>query len=107
MTNIDRIPPPTLAAIAALVSPFVPDATPKAIVEALRVVAAGDRPVDPARRRLLTMKEAGAALGVSQFTIRRRIADGTLRGVRVGGEASPWRVPVDAVEAFVAGGGER
>ena len=100
MASIDRIPPATLQALAAILSPYVPDATPRAIVEALRVVAAGEKPVDPARRRLLSLVEAGRALGVSGYTVRRRVADGTLPGIRVGAQ---WRIPVAAVEAMVAG----
>lgn len=100
MATIDRIPPATLQALAAILSPYVPGATPAAIVAALRIAAAGDRPADPARRRLLSLVEAGRALGVSPYTIRRRVADGTLRGVQVG---SQWRVSIEAVEALAAG----
>lgn len=44
---------------------------------------------------LVTLTEAGQTLGVSPRTIRRRIADGTLRGYRIG----PRLIRVDLAEA--------
>jgi len=96
--KLRQVPPNVLAAVSALLTPFCPDASPTAIVAALQAHGAGPA-ADPAARRLLTMREAGRALGVSSYTIRRRVADGTLTAVRFGGQ---WRVPVTSVEAVAA-----
>jgi excisionase family DNA binding protein len=46
--------------------------------------------------RYLTAAEAAERLGISLRTVRRRIADGTLPAVRIGGSV---RIPVSAIEA--------
>jgi excisionase family DNA binding protein len=46
--------------------------------------------------RYLTAAEAGERLGISLRTVRRRIADGTLPAVRIGGAV---RIPASALEA--------
>lgn len=48
-------------------------------------------------RRLATIQAAGDQYGLHPRTIRRRIADGTLTGYRVGSRAI--RVDLDEVEA--------
>ncbi len=42
--------------------------------------------------RLLTVRETAARLGVSEDTVRRRIANGELPAVRLGGRGSSVRV---------------
>jgi excisionase family DNA binding protein len=57
-------------------------------------------------RELLTVAEVAMRLGVSSATVRRRIADGSLRAVRLGPNptASPVRVPRSALEEWLGGG---
>ena len=52
--------------------------------------------------RFLTAAEAAARLGISLRTARRRIADGTLSSVRIGGAV---RVPESALQLPVSGMG--
>jgi excisionase family DNA binding protein len=42
------------------------------------------RPSTSPHRRYASLKDAGLYVGLSQWTIRRRIADGTLTGYRIG-----------------------
>jgi excisionase family DNA binding protein len=98
--KLRAVPPNVLNAVSALLLPFAPDASPTAIVAALQAHGAtAARATDPAARRMLSLREAGRALGFSEFTARRRVADGTLQAIRIGGV---FRVPVAAVEALAA-----
>jgi excisionase family DNA binding protein len=45
----------------------------------------------------MTTNEAATALGLSPFTIRRAIANGTLRARKVGRD---WHITSSAVEAY-------
>ena len=94
--RIRSIPPNTLAAVAALLGPYAADASPATIIEALKAHGTG-APADPACRRLLSLREAGRALGVSEWTCRRLVLAGKLPSVKVG---SQWRVPLAAIEAL-------
>lgn len=52
---------------------------------------------------LLTIREAGEALGVSEMSVYRLISAGDLQTCDIGtGKRSRTRVPVKALEAFVA-----
>jgi excisionase family DNA binding protein len=51
---------------------------------------------------LLTIPEAAAALRCHPQTIRNLLRAGKLRTVRIG---TRHRIPMNAIEAFVAGGG--
>jgi excisionase family DNA binding protein len=95
--KVKAIPASTLTAIAALLSPYAPDASPTAIVEALQGHDRKPVAADPAARRMLSLKEAGRAVGISEWTIRRMILDGRVQGRKVG---SQWRVPLAAIEAL-------
>lgn len=90
-----QIPEHVLTAIVALLAPYVHDATPTAIVDALKNHAAVPPPADAARPRLLSLKDAGRALGVSGWTVRRRVIEGAIRATRVGAQ---WRVPVAEID---------
>ena len=94
------IPAPTLTALSALLSPYVPDVSPMAIVAALRQ-SQSPAPADPTARRALTIEEAAGALGVSYWSIRRRVMDGTIAAAKLGGRGQ-WRIPITAIEAFQA-----
>jgi excisionase family DNA binding protein len=48
--------------------------------------------------RFLTVRRVADELGVSQYTVRRLIHDGTLAGVRVG---SALRIPRAAMEEYI------
>jgi excisionase family DNA binding protein len=52
------------------------------------------------REGLLSVREVARALGVSPFTVYRRVRDGSLEAVRVG-EAGPLRVTPAAVRALL------
>lgn len=60
-----------------------------------------ERTVSPLAYRI---KEAAAALGVGRTTIYRLIQNGQLNVVRVGNRSL---IPVEALEAFLARGGEQ
>jgi excisionase family DNA binding protein len=47
---------------------------------------------------LLTLEEAGESLGVSKYTIRAWIDNGTLEGVKIG---SRWKVRPEAITSYV------
>lgn len=49
---------------------------------------------------LLTVPEAAAALAISRSKLYELLAAGVIRSVRIGGSR---RVPVEALEAYVAG----
>lgn len=51
------------------------------------------------QRRLVTLDEAGEHAGCSRYTIRRRVADGTLTGYRFGPRLI--RVDLDELDALL------
>jgi excisionase family DNA binding protein len=51
-------------------------------------------------RRALSRSEAAQALGISTFTLDRRIKDGTIHAVKFG---RTIRVPVEAIDKLLAG----
>lgn len=51
---------------------------------------------------LLTVHEAAEALRSTPQTIRRMLADGRLRGVRLGGPKLGWRIESCELAAFIA-----
>jgi len=53
-------------------------------------------------RRAYQVDEAAVAYGLSRSTLYKLIAAGTLRSAKVG---SRRLIPVDAMEALIAGGG--
>lgn len=54
----------------------------------------------PTARRLVSLEKAAEYLGVAPLTIRRRIADGTIRGYRVDGTRAV-RVDLTDVDAML------
>ena len=54
----------------------------------------------------LTVAEVAAELACSEPTVRRRIRDGELPAVRLGGTGSGARIPRPALEAWLWAGGE-
>jgi excisionase family DNA binding protein len=52
------------------------------------------------RKMLLTVPEAAAALAISRSKLYELFAAGVVRSVRVDGSR---RVPIDAIEGYVAG----
>jgi excisionase family DNA binding protein len=54
-------------------------------------------------QKLLSPAEVALRLGVSKITVYRRISDGSLPAVRLGGNgaSTPLRVPAGAVEAWL------
>lgn len=51
--------------------------------------------------RLLTVPEAAERLRVSEWSIRRWLRSGRLKGVRIGGSRAGWRVRESELEAFL------
>lgn len=52
----------------------------------------------------LTLREVVENLGVHRLTVGNYLRSGALPGVKLGGAVnSHWRVPVEAVDAFLAG----
>ena len=56
----------------------------------------------PPRPRLLTANEAADALRTTDWTIRRFVADGRLRGFRLS-KRGPYRIVADDVERLLRG----
>ena len=48
----------------------------------------------------LTPEQVSQRLALSKRTVLRRFADGTLPGVKIGGE---WRIDADVLEDFIKG----
>jgi excisionase family DNA binding protein len=44
-------------------------------------------------REFLSVQEVAEALGVSELTVRRRIQDGSLPTLQIGGPHTPHRIP--------------
>lgn len=53
------------------------------------------------QRRLLTLDEVSARLGVSRRTVERKIAAGEIPALRLGGARSPLRVDEAELEAWL------
>ena len=61
-----------------------------------------------ADERLLTVPEVAERLRLSIFTVRELLKEGRLRGFRLGGTKSGWRVTDADLQAFIdAARGER
>lgn len=54
----------------------------------------------------LTVTEAADILGVGHQTVRRKIRDGELPAVQLGGPGSHIRIPRDAFDMWLWSGGE-
>ena len=52
-------------------------------------------------RELLTVKEVATRLGLHPMTVRRKIREGELRAVRLGGKGSSVRVDAAELERWV------
>lgn len=90
--QVRHVPPATLNAIAALLQPYAPEASPSAIVEALQAHCAPPPPDNgPA---LVSLREAGRRLSLSEWTVRRFVLAGKIPARRLGGQ---WRVPAAAL----------
>jgi excisionase family DNA binding protein len=50
---------------------------------------------------LLTIREVASVLGVSEVTVRRKVANGELPAVRLGGKHSAVRVDPEDLEAWL------
>jgi excisionase family DNA binding protein len=55
----------------------------------------------PSVAELKTVAEVSRRLRLSPDTVRRKIAAGELRAVRIGGEHGPLRIPADAVDELL------
>lgn len=102
--KVQTIPAPTLTAIHALLSPHVPELTPSTLVDALKAYRP-DAAAEPERApKMLPLKEAAEALGLSFWTLRRMANAGTIPARKVGQQ---WRVPLAAVKALADTGEAR
>jgi excisionase family DNA binding protein len=96
--KLKPVPANTLAAIAALLGPYVEqELAPHDILAAIRGHD-GRAAVDPAARRVLSLSEAGNALGVTKWTVRRMAMDGRIESLKIG---SLWKIPLSAIDTFV------
>jgi excisionase family DNA binding protein len=76
-------------------------ATP-AELNRVAAVFAGETPTEPTDRRLLSIRQAADALGISRTTVWRMLRDGALPCVEI--RPGSRRIPSAAVTAFVKGG---
>jgi excisionase family DNA binding protein len=98
--KVRPIPANVLNGFCTTLDTYIPGVTPTVFVAAFQ--AYGDTKAaapDPAARRSLSLRESGRALGLSEWTIRRMVLDGRIRGRKLG---SQWRIPVAEVEALAA-----
>lgn len=93
--RIRAIPQNTLAGVAALIGPYVPDATPATILQALKAYGNDGQATAPYAQKLLTLAQAAKVMGTSPWTVRRLAIAGKLRATRVGVQ---WRIPAAAIE---------
>jgi excisionase family DNA binding protein len=61
---------------------------------------------ETAHEDFLTVAEAADLLGVHQNTVRRKIAEGNIPAVQLGGAGSHIRIPRDAFDAWLWSAGE-
>jgi excisionase family DNA binding protein len=59
----------------------------------------------PVGHEFLTVNEAADLLGVTHQTVRRKIAQGELPAVQLGGPGSHIRIPRDALSMWLWSGG--
>jgi excisionase family DNA binding protein len=52
---------------------------------------------------VLTVKEVAERLRIHPVTVRLWLKDGRLRGVRIGGTKTGWRIPASEVDRILAG----
>lgn len=87
----NRISPVVLKAATDLLSPFVPELSPRALVDALKSHNSAIAP-SASFAKPLSRKEAACLLGVSLPTINRLLNRGDLKRIRV----TPGVVRIDA-----------
>ena len=92
------IQPAILAGASTLLAPFVPDLTPRTLVEALKAYGADATP-KPVQG--VTMREAAKRLGVCEMTVYRMVKAGQLPTARFAGRTV--RVPAAALDALLSG----
>ena len=94
-----RPPPSTiLAAAVGVLAPYVPGLSPTILVRALLEYVPDGRASGPVRPAL-SKCQAAERLNLSLSSINRRIADGTLPSVKIGGSV---RIPSEAVEQLLS-----
>ena len=54
--------------------------------------------------RALTVAQVAERLATRPETVRRWLRDGRLRGVRLGGRKTGWRIPESEVRRLLSGG---
>ena len=96
---------PTPAQLLAEVVASLAEAAAQLEVLRAQVVDQASQPAEPAdpqgmHPRLLTVRQAAAALGVGQSTVHNLIRSGELGSRKIGGSR---RVPVEELDAFIAG----
>ena len=52
---------------------------------------------------VLTVKEVAERLRIHPVTVRLWLKDGRLRGVRIGGTKTGWRIPASEVDRILSG----
>ncbi len=56
--------------------------------------------------RALKVEQVAERLQVTPEAVRRMLRDGRLRGVRLGGRKTGWRIPDSEVRRILAGGAQ-
>jgi excisionase family DNA binding protein len=98
--KVRPIPANVLNGFCTTLDTYIPGVTPTVFVAAFLAYGADAPAADPAARRSLSLRESGRALGLSEWTVRRMVLDGRIRGRKIG---SQWRVPVTEIEALASG----
>lgn len=93
---VKEIPPPIASAAVGLLKEYVPDLNEETLSERLTASPEARERTD----RLLTRKEAAAALSISIPTLDRLLANRQLQRVKIRGAV---RVPESAIQRFITG----
>jgi len=100
--RLQKLPDPILTAAADLLNPYAPDLTPGKLVQALQDFAEETGPAAPDKPLLLRKRTVARLLEVSEATVNRRLRDGVLPRVEIGGGSV--RIPAAAVYQLAAHG---
>ena len=99
----NQISPQIIAGAVGLLQPFVPDLSTQSLIAALKNTSGTSGEKKPAVGEFLTINQAAKVLQISRPTLYRLIKAGKLPLIKASQRLS--RIPADAVNAYLTGGG--